>query len=786
MRSKKLLILLLLIPVVISCTSQKEVVVERTVIQGSEPLTRSRVLSLDTYKRAEALLSFNTSGLIHNNPTSITWVNRENLWYQYNTERGVEYFLVNVATGRKSAAFDQILLAQKLTNMTGKEIEPWTLPINNITFDEGLNSVRFNHERTRWQFNMVDQLLEKVDIVEIPAASNISPDMSKAVYIKDHNLWMRDLHSGVDTQLTFDGEEYYGYATNSQGWSRSNVPIVAWSPDSRKISTYRLDERGVPLMHLLETASPRAKLHSWPYAVPGDTIVPMHERIVIDVDAVSLLKLNTPPDHQRTSNCCGLTRGTQWADNEFSADGSQLAFVSTSRDYKTVTLRIADTKSGDVRTIYEENHGTPFESNLSSRGVPNWRVLHTSNEFLWFTRADEWGHLYLHDLSTGQVKNRITSGAWNVLDLLHVDEVNRVLIFSAIGREPNRDPYQAYIYSVKFDGSNLTLLTSEVGDHSVWFSPDATMFVNKWSDFQNPPTTVVRDLSGYIKLNLEKADVSKLKKIGWNAPEPFVAKARDGVTDIYGIMFKPSDFDPEKQYPIINQIYPGPQVGSIRGRDFSTTYSGQAHALAELGFIVVQVDAMGTPLRSKSFHTFYGGDMADNGLPDQIAAMRQLAKKYPWIDLNRAGMYGHSGGGFATAAAMFIHPDFFKVGVSSAGNHDNSGYTYYWGEKFQGLLVENDDKTTNYTNQSLPLLAENLKGKLLISYGSMDSNVHPNMTLQVINELIKADKDFDVMVYPNRGHGYFNEVFNLRLTWNYFVKHLMGAEPNPEFRIVRE
>jgi hypothetical protein len=287
---------------------------------------------------------------------------------------------------------------------------------------------------------------------------------------------------------------------------------VAWSPDSRKISTYRLDERGVPLMHLLETASPRAKLHSWPYAVPGDTIVPMHERIVIDVDAVSLLKLNTPPDHQRTSNCCGLTRGTQWADNEFSADGSQLAFVSTSRDYKTVTLRIADTKSGDVRTIYEENHGTPFESNLSSRGVPNWRVLHTSNEFLWFTRADEWGHLYLHDLSTGQVKNRITSGAWNVLDLLHVDEVNRVLIFSAIGREPNRDPYQAYIYSVKFDGSNLTLLTSEVGDHSVWFSPDATTFVNKWSDFQNPPTTVVRDLSGYIKLNLEKADVSKLQK----------------------------------------------------------------------------------------------------------------------------------------------------------------------------------------------------------------------------------------------------------------------------------
>lgn len=783
---KKSLILLILAPVILSCTTQKEVVVERTVIQGADTRTIPRVMSLDTYKRAESLLSFNTSGLLHNDPTSVTWINPQTIWYQYNTERGVEYFLVDVVAGRKWMAFDQIILTQKLEEMTGKDLNPWGLAISNLRFDDSMENVRFNFERASWEFNRVDQYLRKVESVEVPASSNISPDRSKAVYIKDYNLWMRDLNTGADTQLTFDGEEYYGYATNSQGWSRSNMPVVAWSPDSRKISTYRLDERGVPLMHLLETASPRAKLHSWPYAVPGDTIVPMHERLVIDVSDQSVVKLNTPPDHQRTSNCCGLTRGIQWADNEFSVDGDKLAFVSTSRDYKTVTLRVADTKTGEVRTIFEENHGTPFESNLTSRGVPNWRVLHDSNEFIWYTRADEWGHLFLRDLSTGQLKNRITSGSWNVLDLLHVDEENRRIIFSAVGREPNRDPYQAYLYSINLDGSELKMITPEEGDHSVWLSPNADLMVNKWSDFRNPPTTVIRHVDGTIKLELEKADISKATEIGWKAPEPFVAKARDGVTDIYGLMFKPSDFDPRRQYPIINQIYPGPQVGSIRGRDFSLSYSGQAQALAELGFIVVQIDAMGTPLRSKSFHTAYAGDMADNGLPDQIAAMKQLASRHQWIDLNRVGIYGHSGGGFATAAAMFIYPDFFKVGVSSAGNHDNSGYTYYWGEKFQGLLVVNEDSTTSYTNQSLPLLAKNLKGKLLISYGSMDSNVHPNMTLQVINELIKADKDFDVMVYPNRGHGYFNEVFNLRLTWNYFIKHLMGVEPNPEFRIARE
>jgi len=452
-----------------------------------------------------------------------------------------------------------------------------------------------------------------------------------------------------------------------------------------------------------------------------------------------------------------------------------------------VTLKVADTRTGAVREVYTENAAPyTFESNLTSRGIANWRVFHDTNEFIWFTRADDWGHLYLHDLSNGNLKNRITQGDWNVIDILHIDTRSRTIWFTGVGREAGRDVYQTYLYKVGFDGSGLTLLTPEEGNHDITFSPDGSYFLDTWSDFQNPHTSVVRDRNGTVMMQLGKADISKLLATGWTAPEPFVAKGRDGTTDVYGIMFKPTNFDPSRSYPIINSIYPGPQGGSIGTRSFTPSVSGQARALAELGFIVVKIDAFGSsPERSRTFHTAYVGDMADNGLPDQRAAMIQLAQKHSFIDINRVGIFGHSGGGFATAAALLTHPDFFKVGVSSAGNIDNRGYTYYWGEKYQGLLTKNPDGTDNYTNQSLPLKAENLQGKLLISYGTLDSNVHPNMALLLVNELIRADKDFDLMVMPNRGHGYFNEVFNVRRTWDYFIEHLLETKPNPDFRIQR-
>jgi dipeptidyl-peptidase 4 len=780
-----------LLMITLACSGTREVnytVVESTLTPDQTArLMGPAMMPLETYQRAEKLLSWNVTGLIQNQVQSATWISPEHFWYRTSTESGDVFFLVDVTDTQRTPAFDHADLAEKLSASTGKSFSAGTLPMNRIEFSTDRTTISFTAERQNWTYHRGSGTLTKVDLIDSPAASNVSPDGSKAVYIKEFNLWMRNMQTGQDTQLTTDGAEYFGYATNSQGWSRSAAPIVAWSPDSRKISTYRLDERGVELMYLLETAAPRVKLHAWPYALPGDSIVPLHQRVLIDTNDRSLTWLNTPPDQQRTSNCCGLTRGTSWADNEFSADASKLAFVSTSRDYKTVTLKVADTRTGAVREVYTESSAPyTFESNLTSRGIPNWRVFHDTNEFIWFTRADDWGHLYLRDLSTGNLKNRITQGEWNVIDILHIDTRSRTIWFTGVGREVGRDVYQTYLYKVGFDGSGLTLLTPEEGNHDITFSPDGSYFVDTWSDFQNPHTSVVRDLNGTVMMQLGKADISKLLATGWTAPEPFVAKGRDGTTDVYGIMFKPSNFDPSRSYPIINSIYPGPQGGSIGTRSFSPSVSGQARALAELGFIVVKIDAFGSsPERSRTFHTAYVGDMADNGLPDQRAAMIQLAQKHSFIDINRVGIFGHSGGGFATAAALLTHPDFFKVGVSSAGNIDNRGYTYYWGEKYQGLLTKNPDGTDNYTNQSLPLKAENLQGKLLISYGTLDSNVHPNMALLLVNELIRADKDFDLMVMPNRGHGYFNEVFNVRRTWDYFIEHLLETKPNPDFRIQR-
>jgi len=369
-----------------------------------------------------------------------------------------------------------------------------------------------------------------------------------------------------------------------------------------------------------------------------------------------------------------------------------------------------------------------------------------------------------------------------VLQVLKVDEKTRTIFFTGAGREPG-DPYFRYFYSVKFDGFGLTLLTPEHADHTITLSPSGTVFVDSYSTPVVPPVTVVRDLTGKTVLAVEKADISKLLATGWKPPVPITVKARDGKTDLYGLMFTPTTLDETKKYPIINRVYPGPQTGSVGSRSFSAARGGDNQPLAELGFIVVQIDAMGTPMRSKSFHAAYYGNMGDNGLPDQIAGMKELARRHPWIDIDRAGITGHSGGGFASTDGILRYPDFFKVAVSQAGNHDNRVYEDDWGEKWQGLLETAPDGTTNYDNQANENLAKKLKGKLLIAHGSMDSNVPPNNTLLVVNELIKENKDFDLIIFPNRRHGFGNEPYMVRRRWDYFVKWLLGAEPPNEYQM---
>jgi dipeptidyl aminopeptidase/acylaminoacyl peptidase len=608
----------------------------------------------------------------------------------------------------------------------------------------------------------------------------LSPDGSKAAFIRDYNLWVRDVATGRETQLTTDGQKDFGYATDNAGWVRSDRPVLLWSPDSRKIATFQQDDRPLGEMYLVSTKVGHPELRAWKYPLPGDTAISMIQRVVINVDVPKVIRLQMAPDAHRSTLCDHIVcRGSpNWVDVEWYPDGSHVAFVSTSRDHKHEVLRVADASTGAVRDILREDVATQFES---GNGAVNWHVLPESNEVLWFSERDDWGQLYLYDLNTGALKSKVTSGQGNVAQVRRIDTKSRTIYFVGNAKETGRDPYFRHFYKIRMDGTGPTLLTPENADHEISLAPSADYFVDTFSRPDQAPVTVLRDLNGKTILTLERADISRLRSRGWKPPTPITVKARDGTTDLYGLMYLPTNLDRSKKYPIVNHIYPGPQTGSVGGRSFSPA-RGDAQALAELGFVVVEIDGMGTPWRSKSFHDAYFGKMGDNTLPDQVAAMRELASRYSFIDINRAGIYGHSGGGFAAADAMFRYPDFFRVGISEAGNHDQRNYEDDWGERYQGLL-ERSAGSDSYANEANQVYAKNLKGKLLLAHGTMDDNVPPDNTLLVVNALIAANKDFDLLLLPNRAHGFGNEPYMVRRRWDYFVKNLLGAEPPKEYEI---
>jgi dipeptidyl aminopeptidase/acylaminoacyl peptidase len=747
-----------------------------------------RQLTAADYARAERFLGANTAPLVSGTAGRPTWLDDGRFWYRATTPGGSAFFVVDPARRTREALFDPTRLAPALAAVSGRPVQANQIPPFELAKDS--RSITVRAQNRQWSCDLQTYTCAPADSSAAapgaPENSSVSPDGRWAVFIRDFNLWAKELSTGAETQLTRDGTEDFGYATNNAGWVHGDDPVLTWSPDSRQIATFQHDGRGVSDMYLVSTNVGAPRLEAWKYPLPGDSVIFRIHRVIIGRGAdgrPQVVRLNMPADQHRSTvsdhvQCSGGTL----CDMQWYPDGSHVAFVSSSRDHKTAWFRVADARTGEVRTLFEERSATQVGDAAFTENL--WRVLPGSNELIWWSQRDNWTHLYLYDLTTGRLKNRITTGEGNVADIVRVDEKTRTIYFIGQGREQGRDPYFQHLYRVGFDGRGLRLLTAENANHTVTLSPDGRYFVDSYSTPDTPPVTVLRDMTGRVLQTLERADISRLLATGWRPPTPIRMKGRDGTTDIYGLMYTPSNLDSTRTYPIVNHIYPGPQSGSVGSRSFSPA-RGDSHALAELGFIVVQIDGMGTPGRSKAFADAYYGRMGDNTLPDQIAGMRELARRHRFIDIDRVGIWGHSGGGFATAAAMFRHPDFFDVGVSQSGNHDNRNYEDDWGERYHAMLVKNGE-TDNYAQEANQTHAANLRGRLLLAHGGMDDNVPPYNTLLVADALIKAGKDFDLLIFPNARHGYgADNNYMMRRRWDYFVRHLMGAEPPRDYQIGR-
>jgi dipeptidyl aminopeptidase/acylaminoacyl peptidase len=741
------------------------------------------------YEHAESLMGYNTEQFVDHGNVRPNWLPGDKFWYRILTAQGSEFVLVDPVKKTKTAAFDQQKLAEALSTKTGKKYEAAKLPFQSFSYSADGEFISFFAAGQSYKWNtksyaFADETAPAAERGSRAGRRNrgnevLSPDGNKGAFIKDYNLWVRDVKTGMQTQLTTDGVKDFGYATDNAGWQSSDGAILRWSPDSKKIATFRQDQRKVGDMYLVTTNVGTPSLMSWKYPLPGDKEIATIQRVIIEVDKPKVIDLQVAPDPHRATLSDDISSSGTFDDVDWNADASKLAFVSTSRDHKQEKFRIADAITGAVREVFEENVATQYES---GQGTINWRYLAKTNEIIWYSERDNWGHLYLYDALTGKVKNQITKGNWLVTQLVKVDEKNRVLYFIADGRQPE-NPYFNQLCKIGFDGKHFAVLTPEAGNHSITFSPSENYFIDSYSKPDVAPVSVLRNMDGKLITGLEKTDVSRLIATGWKPPMPFTVKAHDGQTDLYGLMFTPTNLDATKKYPIINYIYPGPQGGSVGSWSFSSA-RGDNQALADLGFVVVAIEGTSNPLRSKSYHDMNYGHMSENTLPDQISGMQQLAKKYPYIDIDKVGIWGHSGGGFATAAAMFRFPDFFKVGISESGNHDNRNYEDDWGERYIGLLTKQADGTSNYESQANQNYAKNLKGKLMLAHGLMDNNVPPYNTLLVVEALEKANKDYDLVVFPNNAHGYgAYSPYMMRRRWDYFVRNLLGASTPYEYQL---
>lgn len=769
------------------------------------------------YQRAEQFLPWNLAAKCKNIALEPHWLDEYRFWFKRDLQQGYEFVLVDSECLTETTAFDHQRLASVLSELLDQTVSAQQLPIETFEFygEEPLCFVmalkmakaqRVLLNLDTYACTIENKILDNKKSSETidkdkALLSIISPDGKQEVICRGYNLFLRDLATGAEKGLTDDGEPHYGYGNYPDHQlcvyeHHPLPPTVVWSPDGRYLAVQRINERQVKDMPMVQSVptdgSFRPISHSYKIALPGDTHVALASLCVIDLVSGDIINSGREPMPAPLVGIIDRGAAKWGADN-------CLYFIESTRDRQTFRLVCFNPVNSTSYILVEDTgQGILDPGPLPLLGRPIFEVLPEINEFIWYSRRSGWGHLYRYDLTTGDLKNPITSGDYVVTGIHHIDSLKGCLYFTACGREPERNPYYEHLYRINFDGSDLLLLTPEASHHDIVpsdfglsdtslsanihaVSPSGQVFLDSISRIDQPTRSVLRSsVDGTVLMTLAECDETLLPERFH--PQSFTVKAADNSTDLWGVIHRPGDFDEGKCYPVILHIYGGPQT-CIAQKKFAEisifTNFGLNQALAELGFIVVGLDPRGTPLRSKAFHdAAYGNLQNGGGIDDQVAALKQLGERYPWMDLSRVGITGSSGGGFASARAMLSHPEFFKVAVSNVGNYDQRLYSAGWGETFQGLL-----KDDNYEDQACVSLAKNLSGKLLLTHGEMDSNVHIAHTLQLIDVLIQHNKDFDLLIMPNRQHIYVEDPYFIRRFWDYFVEHLLNQTPPKNYCI---
>jgi len=727
-------------------------------------------ISPDLYKKADDLSRLTSDKVYYSNIRPV-WIGTTGMFlYENFTPEGKEYIIVNPLNKTKRQAFDQKRFAAAFEAATGQKAEVGKLSIRNITFTDSRRSFAFVYDNYNWICSLKDYRITKRDRVterrrtsrwawgfrdELTNDPVISPDKKWTAFIKNYNVYIKSNEDNKEYQLSYDGAlgEYYS-------------SFIRWSQDSKKIVAYRVKIAEKHIIHYIES-SPEDQLqpkhYSYEYQKPGDAIPQKYPQL-FDVESRKHIKVDdTQIPYQYSIN------NIVW-----SKDNSYFTFEYNKRGHQVYQVIKVDSKTGDFRVLINETSPTFIDYS----GKKYRHNIEETGEIIWASERDGWNHLYLYDSGTGEVKNQITEGNWVVRGVTHVDEKKRQIVFEASGKEPG-DPYFIYYYRINMDGTGLIRLTEGVGTHDASFSPDKKYFIDTWSRVDSPPVTALRDAEdGSLIMAIEKADITELVATGIRLPEVFVAKGRDNITDIWGIIIRPTNFDPLKKYPVIEYIYAGPHSSHVP-KSFRPFF-GEMHQLAELGFIIVQIDGMGTSNRSKAFHNVCWKNLKDAGFPDRILWIQAAAGEYPYMDIERVGIYGGSAGGQNAAGAVLFHPEFYKVAVAACGCHDNRMDKMWWNEQWMGWPVgEEYALSSNVEN------AWKLKGKLLLINGEMDNNVDPASTEQLVNALIKANKEFEYVFVPGARHISNGGTYGSRKRRDFFIKHLLGFDP-PDWNIVEE